>query len=197
MNIIRKWPMHPYSSALLNTLWQLIPGLILWSLWKETNKRIFKSQSTPLETIWNNFNNNIQESLALHSWQEEDFPKQPKEIAIWESWQFKIPPTPNPNSQNTPDIPQHWSPPQSRIVKLNFDGVSRGNPGQEGFGGIFRDSKGDTLAIYYGSIGWDTNNSAKLEGLLQGLCLIQLYNFSPSIIEGDSLILINMVNQIL
>lgn len=47
------------------------------------------------------------------------------------------------------------------------------------------------------SIGWDTNNSAELEGLWQGLHFAQLNGFFLLIIEGDSYILINMVNQIL
>ena len=85
-SIMRLWPKHPYNSPILNTLWQIIPGLLFWSLWKERNRRIFKHQSTPLDIIWRNFSNNLQESLALHSWQEEDLPKQPKEAIIWKNW---------------------------------------------------------------------------------------------------------------
>lgn len=51
--------------------------------------------------------------------------------------------------------------------------------------------------IFYGSIGWDTNNSAKLDGLWQGLCLAQKHGLFPIIIEGDSQILITIVNHIL
>ena len=163
------WPRHPYSNSILNTLWQIIPGLLFWSLWKERNKRIFKNQSTPLDMIWNSFINNLQESLALHSWQDEDLPKQPKEISIWQNWQLKISIIPNSNRQRTHDSQLHWTPPPPGIFKMNFDGASKGNPGPAGFGGIFRNSQGDSLAIYYGSIGWDTNNSAELEGLWQGL----------------------------
>lgn len=85
IDIIRNWPRHPYNSNLLNTLWQLIHGLLLWSLWKERNKIIFKNQSTSLDIIWSNLNSNLQESLALQSWQQEGLPKQPKEIAIWQN----------------------------------------------------------------------------------------------------------------
>ena len=80
---------------------------------------------------------------------------------------------------------------------MNFDGASKGNPGPVGFGGIFRNSQGDIQAIYYGSIGWDTNNSVELEGLWQGLNLAHIYNFLPIIVEGDSQILISMANQLL
>lgn len=59
------------------------------------------------------------------------------------------------------------------MINLNFDGASKGNPGRVGYGGIFKDHKGKPLLIFLGSIGWDTNNSAKLEGLWQGLILAQ------------------------
>ena len=87
--------------------------------------------------------------------------------------------------------------PPEDYLKLNFDGASKGNPGEAGFGGIFRDHQGRPLLIYYGSIGWDTNNSAELEGLWQGLQLAQLNNFFPLEIEGDSQILINMAQKLL
>jgi len=83
------------------------------------------------------------------------------------------------------------------MYQLNFDGASKGNPGNSGFGGIFRDHKGAPLLTFLGSKGWDTNNSAELEGLWQGLILAQDKGFFPLIIEGDSQIIINMVTKIL
>ena len=53
------------------------------------------------------------------------------------------------------------------------------------------------MLIFYGFMGWDTNNSAELEGLWQGMQLAQLHNFFPIEIEGDSQILINMISKIL
>lgn len=83
------------------------------------------------------------------------------------------------------------------MVQLNFEGASKGNPGREGFGGIFKNHKGNVLQTFMGSIGWDTNNLVELEGLWQGLLLAQSHGLFPLIIEGYSQILINMVNQIL
>jgi len=34
-NTIRNWPQAPYQSNILNTLWQIIPGIVMWNLWKE------------------------------------------------------------------------------------------------------------------------------------------------------------------
>lgn len=66
-----------------------------------------------------------------------------------------------------------------------------------GFSGVIKDHEGKPLQIYYGNIGWDTNNSAELEGLWQGLILSRQNNFSPLEVEGDSQILINIDKHLL
>lgn len=99
-----------------------------------------------------------------------------------------------PAKSRTPD---KWLPPPCHMIQLNFDGASEGNLRKTRFGGIFRYHKGALLLSYLGSSGWDTNNSAELEGLWQGLLLAQNHGFFPFLIEDDSQILINMVNKIL
>jgi ribonuclease HI len=44
---------------------------------------------------------------------------------------------------------------------MNFDGTSKGNPGQAGYGGVFLTNKGNILRIYGGQIGINTNNAVK------------------------------------
>lgn len=61
--------------------------------------------------------------------------------------------------------------PSKAYFQAQLDGASKGNPGKEGFGGIFKDHKGSHLLIYFRNIGWDTNNLAELEGFWQGLLL--------------------------
>ena len=34
---LRQWPKLPYKSEILNHLWNLIPGMVLWNIWKERN----------------------------------------------------------------------------------------------------------------------------------------------------------------
>jgi len=59
------------------------------------------------------------------------------------------------------------------MIQLNFDRASKGNPGKAGYGGVFRDHDGTPVLLFFGSKGWDTNNSVELEGLWRGLILAQ------------------------
>jgi len=83
------------------------------------------------------------------------------------------------------------------MYQLEFDGASKGNPGKEGYGGVFRDHSGTPQLIFLGSKGWDINNLVELEGLWQGLTLAQDNSFFPLIIEGDSQIIINMATKLM
>lgn len=80
--------------------------------------------------------------------------------------------------------PSHWNPHPTNVIKLNFDGASKGNPGKARHGGIFKDQEGRPLLVYFGSIGWDMNNSTELEGLWQGMNIAHQHNFHPIIIKG-------------
>jgi len=145
--------------------------------------------------IWTNLCQNIQETLALQQWSVEVFPTQAQEQSIWDNWQLKLPQVQiDPNKASIINKqPSHWNLPPTNVMKLNFNGASKGNLSKAGHGGIFRDQEGQSLLIYFGPIGWDMNNSAELEGLWQGMNLVHQHNFHPIIIEGDSQIMIHML----
>lgn len=79
---VHNWDQNPFKSKILNFLWKLIPGFLMWTIWKERNRRIFKDHSLPLETLWNMIYQNIQETLLHHTWHEEEFPSLPQEQNI-------------------------------------------------------------------------------------------------------------------
>lgn len=152
----------------------------------------------PVEKLWTLFHKNIMETLFLKDWNPEDYPTLPQEKVIWDNWQM--------NRPHSPPVSIHpaisrkdsgsWRPPPAGMIQLNFDGACKGNPGQAGYGGVFRDNKGHSLGIFLGSIGWDTNNSAELEGLWRGLRIAHTRNLFPLVIEGDSQILIRMATKL-
>eukprot|EP00253_Pinus_taeda_P015442 PITA_15442 len=74
LNMLRTWPQTPYQSKILNTLWQIAPGIVMWNIWKERNRRIFRDQTLLMEEVWKIIHNNIQETLSTKHWASKDFP---------------------------------------------------------------------------------------------------------------------------
>ena len=68
------------------------------------------------------------------------------------------------------------------------------NPGAVGYGGVCRNAKREILQIFYGSIGFDTNNSTELEGMIRGLNLVVMEGWILTMVERDLNILIPMEN---
>eukprot|EP00253_Pinus_taeda_P005945 PITA_05945 len=167
IDTIRQWPKIPYDCEILNYLWNIIPGTVLWNIWKERNRRIFKNQSSPIEEIWSRLYGNLRETMLLRSWTKEDLPTTDNEKNILDNWKLQLPQEYAMHQKTNCNIKEvkSWIAPPINSYKLNFDGASKGNPGPAGFGGIIRNHNGTPLQIYFGNIRWDTNNSAELEGL--------------------------------
>jgi hypothetical protein len=114
---------------------------------------------------------------------------------------WKIPPaqnpTPSPFSLSLQSIPSIWTPPEDSFIKLNFDGASKGNPRATGYGVIFQNHQGHILLINARILGHTMNNAAELWGLTKGLQLATEHNFTKLIVEGDSLVIINLFRRIL
>jgi ribonuclease HI len=59
----------------------------------------------------------------------------------------------------------------TRLLKLNVDGGSLGNPERAGCGGVIRGSLGNWKAEFYVYIGHTANPAAELWGIWQGIRL--------------------------
>ena len=167
----------------------------MWCIWKEWNGRILWDKRFILDKVWQTMWENLLSSIRSMHWHDEDKLIPTDEIHVGKIWGLD-------KSQldglRKCDRILHPSSPKSRylpppmVFKLNFDGASRGNLGAAGYGGLCRESQGTIIFIFLGSIGWDTNNSVELEGILQVLnCLVRSNRF-PVIIEGDSSIMVQM-----
>jgi len=87
---IHNWQQHPFQNEILNRIWKLFLGLILWNIWKERNRRIFKLESLPLSKVWTMINSNLLESVHLHPWSQEGLKCPPSEKLILQSWGFSL-----------------------------------------------------------------------------------------------------------
>jgi ribonuclease HI len=199
IDTITDWRDQVFQSSFLNRIWQLLPGFILWQVWKERNRRLFRNDSLPWHHCWNQCRLNILETLNLQHWSEKDLINNPTELLILQYWKpspilHPLSPT---SSPPPPSSPSSWSTPPGDFIKLNFDGASKGNPGAAGYGVVFRNHHGHIILINAGSLGHTTNNAAELWGLTRGLQLAIEHSFTKLIVEGDSQIIINLFSRIL
>jgi hypothetical protein len=83
-----------YKNPILNRIWQLLPGFIVWKIWKERNRCIFHSQTSTPSSIWSNIFGNIQETIHAQLWTQEDLSCEPQETLILSSWKLNLHNTP-------------------------------------------------------------------------------------------------------
>ncbi|KAL7228891.1 hypothetical protein ACSBR2_007560 [Camellia fascicularis] len=120
---------------LVDPFWNLLFIASLWQIWLDRNKKVFDH----VDPILN------QSLYLIHSYANQ----------ILQAFSMNVTST----SQITPLI--KWSPHFSRKIKLNTDGCARGNLGDGGFGGAFRDEAGTWLFGFFDKL--DNCSSLKAE----------------------------------
>ena len=78
---------------------------------------------------------------------------------------------------------------------LNFDGASKGNPGLSGAGAVIY-KNGTEIWSSYKFVGYKTNNQAEYSALILGLQGALTLGITCLSVLGDSLLVINQVNNI-
>src|SRR3954462_1387178 len=69
-----------------------------------------------------------------------------------------------------------WKKPSSKVIKLNIDGASKGNPGDAGIGGLFRNSNGDFIIGFASYLGTTTSIMVEAKAIYFGLHLAKEKN---------------------
>ena len=177
----------------------LTSGFVLWNTWKECNNRIFKDSNSSTQVLWNSITKNLQETIHSKGWSNYDLPTSPCERRILDALNFNssvVPPSPNKPIMRVAS-PMHWDPPPKKVFKLNFDGASNGNLGMAGFGGAIRKYKGEIIHLFYGNIGFNSNNATEIEGMIAGLTIVDNNSILPVIVEGDSAIILSLAAKLL
>ncbi|XP_057817111.1 uncharacterized protein LOC131030355 [Cryptomeria japonica] len=85
----------------------------------------------------------------------------------------------------------HWVPRDEGWVKENFDEAYKGNLGVSGVGMVFRDWKGNILALVSQKLDRGTNNEVEAQATLMVIEWGLKLGFSKLDLEGDSLIIFN------
>eukprot|EP00253_Pinus_taeda_P017343 PITA_17343 len=198
-DLIFNWNKEPFGCRVIQRAWNLSAPFILWLTWKERNRRIFQNSAKNPEVIWARVSESIRETILVSKWEDDDWKATPEEQEILnnlnlkpEMVHFKGPTSQDMRSQS----PEEFRYPKDQFVKLNFDGASKGNPGDAGFGGIFRDSNRSVRWIYADWGGQMTNNEAEFWALHQGLQIAVRNGYSKLEITGDSQLAVDILRRL-
>eukprot|EP00253_Pinus_taeda_P015299 PITA_15299 len=166
---------------------------------KEHNRRIFQNKGKNWEKIWKRVVNLTRETILVERWVAEDWKADSGEDHILKSLNLTYEMVHNRQAARNTTSNQsqdRFEYPKGNFVKLNFDGASKGNPGNTGFGGIFRDSQQNTRWIFADWGGEMTNNEAKLWAVHQGLQIVIHNGYRNLVIEGDSQMVIETLKKL-
>lgn len=84
-------------------------------------------------------------------------------------------------SQSRPSFP--WSPPPTRLLKLNFDGSCKREEGLAGYGGLISNNSGLSLLSFAGPIQHGTVIEAELFALWRSIMELAKLGVQGSIVE--------------
>ena len=175
------------------------PIFLLWQIWLERNRRIFRGEQRLVQQIWQRLLGMIQETVEAKC--EVDFPLGKRETELVEklgimgsSLVFSRTKRRSHEKQKIDRVGRWQLPPQG-VLKINTDGSSRGNPGPAGIGGIGRDAMGSVIFIFSIYDGIQTIN--QVEGLAILVALERAYalGWRNLACESDSQVLINLINE--
>jgi hypothetical protein len=115
---IENWDSIIYSNPILNHIWLLLPGFILWQIWKERNKCIFHSKHSPTEATWSSVVKLIRETIQSKNWLPRDKECNREEAHIFQGWKLNLKDSAifRPPKSHFPS-PSLWDPPSIWIHK--------------------------------------------------------------------------------
>lgn len=88
-----------------------------------------------------------------------------------------------------------WKAPLVGWVKVNFDGVAKGNPRPTGCGGVLRNSNGRFISVATLPLGTRTNHYAEVAATYHGLKMAHLKGYKKVWLEWESLNIINNMKK--
>jgi len=186
-------------SPVIRRAWNLVVGFNIWNIWKERNRSIFQGKISTPEEVWKRAQNQIRETILSETWAGDDWntPKEEthilRKLNLEPGMVFPHLPRKQVTKNQSPMVFIH---PQEGLTKLNFDEASKGNPSPAGYGGIFRDSQGQTRWIYADKGGIMSNNEAEFMAAYQGINIAIRNGYRKLEIEGDSNLVIGTIKKL-
>ena len=164
-------------------IWHASFFVILWSLWKERNARIFTNTSSSLCDLKNMILLRI--VWWLKAW-EDDFPYSATEILQNPKclrW-LKTTPTLNPSCFASAEV---WSPPPYGSLKWNVDASFDPRFKHAAVGGVLRNDQGNFVCLFSSPIPFLEINSAEVFAIYRAIQI----SVSSETLKGQPLIIIS------
>ena len=149
----------------------------LWSIWKGRNALIFSHIPSTIMSIY---------SRAFKIFTEWNI------RSHLDSFNDIVPKTHSPLYHKT--IQVAWSPPAPGVFKINFDGSVCNNFGSAGV--VIRDYTGNNVVSRAYNLGTSTPIIAEATALRNSLLLAIEHNIRKLFIEGDNLLIINILQEL-
>ncbi|KAL6206588.1 hypothetical protein ACLB2K_023836 [Fragaria x ananassa] len=168
---------HKAFSAQLRNLW-LVGGLyVLMAIWKSRNKLRFENKKPSLMRVFR----------SIKAWLQFLAPYAPGDCSGILDAQLlvKMGVTPTSRAQKRIRLVL-WHPPLSPWIKLNTDGLAKGNPGLAACGGVFRDYQGHFIGGFTTPIGHHNAFFSELLAVIIGIELAFQLGWQHVWLECDS-----------
>jgi hypothetical protein len=172
--------------------------MIIWAILKERNRHIFRNESRPEGKLKEKIIFMIRETMQGRNCQTVSVQLTDEDSRILKYFHLKDRCN-HSQVRRLPQLPEgecNSKPPPVGSLKLNFDRASKGNPKRTGMGGVIKDSEGNIIRLYPGSLGNSTNNVMEFGALETGLEILSRERMKKSIMEGDSTLVINTVKRL-
>ncbi|XP_059290815.1 uncharacterized protein LOC132044343 [Lycium ferocissimum] len=171
--------------ARLKALYQAIPALVMWQLWKSRNTRRHEGLVSYVKAI-HEINRNIYMLAQYRYPWLQNMPKLwPLMVELLENYR-------NPLTYKQ----VKWKFSRNGHFKCNTDGASRGNPGPSFATFCVRNSSGDFLHVMARVLPDTTNLVAEAVAIEQGIKYCISHDLLPVIIETDSLSMQKILDSI-
>ena len=181
------WHPPPLKGNFFKKVWRAIFHIILWTIWKERNSRIFDNISSSIQQLQDLIL--IRMSWWIKGW-GDPFPYSAQEIVsnpeclAWAENRNLLP-----KMQNHKN-PIMWSPPPIHAMKWNVDASFHPSCHHAAIGGVLRDHLGRFVCVFSSPIPLMEINMAEVHAIHRALKLtLGCSRFEPShlIIESDSI----------
>ena len=85
------WPYQVFKRKLLNRMWELFAGFVVWELWKDRNRWFFEEKNRTIEEFWLLIELHLKEMLTLTQWKSEAIKEMNKQKILNDWGIFSLP----------------------------------------------------------------------------------------------------------